>query len=82
LLHHGGRFASESLADFSGIRKQTSNAANNSAGGFPTTVYAISFFIPLPGALLQATPTDPAHASLRDVMRKIGNGLWSLNIEL
>jgi hypothetical protein len=25
--------------------------------------------------------TDPAHASLHDVMRKIWNGVWSLNVE-
>jgi len=24
---------------------------------------------------------DAAHASLHDVMRKIGNGAWSLNVE-
>jgi hypothetical protein len=24
---------------------------------------------------------QPAHASLHDVMRKITNGLWSLNVE-
>ncbi len=27
------------------------------------------------------TRTDPPHASLHDVMRKIGNEVWSLNVE-
>jgi hypothetical protein len=35
----------------------------------------------LPAAFLHHGLIPPAHASLRDVMRKIGNGLWSLNVE-
>ena len=35
-----------------GVHSGASARANNSAGGFPTTIYVISFLILLPAALL------------------------------